>query len=231
MRCEARTPLNLAKEKLEVPTLLPGKVAGLSCISSDTKTHRWIWCWFAENWRSSAFRTLCQCVNLLDLSEKDNGVFENMAGIMDYGDGKLNGIYQFNTRYRKQEMCQAMNSVPCLPLVKKVFSQTFIESLLHLTRNMFLKNSVFASETWFSYVLLFGPLNSKVLVALAMMVFIYCWGCKSLQWTVPCLQIAFIEDVKLWFHVTNQSECLWVERQLSTPSVSEDHLEYRTVSL
>jgi hypothetical protein len=27
------------------------------------------------------------------------------GGIMDYGDGKLNGIYQFNTQYRKQEMC------------------------------------------------------------------------------------------------------------------------------
>ena len=32
-------------------------------------------------------------------------------GIMDYGDGKLDGVYQFNTRYRKQEMCRQMNSV------------------------------------------------------------------------------------------------------------------------
>ena len=31
-------------------------------------------------------------------------------GIMDYGDGRLNGVYQFNTRYRKQEMCRQMNS-------------------------------------------------------------------------------------------------------------------------
>jgi len=33
------------------------------------------------------------------------------GGIMDYGDGKLNGEYQFNTRYRKGEMCSVMNSV------------------------------------------------------------------------------------------------------------------------
>merc|ERR1712137_223665 len=31
------------------------------------------------------------------------------GGIMDYGDGKLNGEYQFNTKYRKNEMCQTMN--------------------------------------------------------------------------------------------------------------------------
>eukprot|EP00435_Cladocopium_sp_Y103_P013834 s1678_g3.t1 len=40
--------------------------------------------------------------------------FENgqgkTGGIMDYGDGKLDGVYQFNTRYRKQEMCRQMNS-------------------------------------------------------------------------------------------------------------------------
>eukprot|EP00913_Durusdinium_trenchii_P007285 g6847.t1 len=40
--------------------------------------------------------------------------FENgkgkTGGIMDYGDGKLGGVYQFNTRYRRQEMCQQMNS-------------------------------------------------------------------------------------------------------------------------
>lgn len=41
--------------------------------------------------------------------------FENgqgsTGGIMDYGDGRLNGIYQFNTRYRKGEMCNKMNRV------------------------------------------------------------------------------------------------------------------------
>lgn len=31
------------------------------------------------------------------------------GGLMDYGDGKLNGEYQFNTRYRKIEMCETMN--------------------------------------------------------------------------------------------------------------------------
>jgi hypothetical protein len=30
---------------------------------------------------------------------------------MDYGDGKLNGEYQFNTRYRKDQMCRTVNSV------------------------------------------------------------------------------------------------------------------------
>jgi len=29
----------------------------------------------------------------------------NTGGIMDYGDGKLNGIYQFHTKYRKEQMC------------------------------------------------------------------------------------------------------------------------------
>jgi hypothetical protein len=34
------------------------------------------------------------------------------GGIMDYGDGKLQGEYQFNTQYRKGQMCQVMaNSV------------------------------------------------------------------------------------------------------------------------
>merc|ERR1712187_592527 len=33
------------------------------------------------------------------------------GGIMDYGDGRLNGEYQFNTRYRKGEMCSTMNGV------------------------------------------------------------------------------------------------------------------------
>merc|ERR1719362_1169580 len=36
--------------------------------------------------------------------------FENgegrTGGIMDYGDGKLKGVYQFNTKYRKSEVCQ-----------------------------------------------------------------------------------------------------------------------------
>merc|ERR1712187_324011 len=33
------------------------------------------------------------------------------GGIMDYGDGRLNGEYQFNTRYRKDQMCRTMNGV------------------------------------------------------------------------------------------------------------------------
>merc|ERR1719203_1161992 len=34
------------------------------------------------------------------------------GGIMDYGDGKLDGYYQFNTKYRKTEMCaEAADSV------------------------------------------------------------------------------------------------------------------------
>jgi hypothetical protein len=32
------------------------------------------------------------------------------GGVMDYGNGKLNGHYQFNTKYRKQEMCNKMDS-------------------------------------------------------------------------------------------------------------------------
>merc|ERR1719253_1150133 len=31
------------------------------------------------------------------------------GGIMDYGDGKKNGVYQFNTKYRKKVMCAKMN--------------------------------------------------------------------------------------------------------------------------
>jgi len=31
------------------------------------------------------------------------------GGIMDYGNGKLNGHYQFNTRYRKKEICEYLN--------------------------------------------------------------------------------------------------------------------------
>ena len=33
------------------------------------------------------------------------------GGIMDYGDGKLNGEYQFNTRYRKSEMCRTVGRI------------------------------------------------------------------------------------------------------------------------
>jgi len=33
------------------------------------------------------------------------------GGIMDYGNGKLNGKYQFNTRYRKNQMCRTVNNV------------------------------------------------------------------------------------------------------------------------
>jgi len=33
------------------------------------------------------------------------------GGIMDYGDGKLNGVYQFNTRYRKTEVCNLLKRV------------------------------------------------------------------------------------------------------------------------
>lgn len=32
------------------------------------------------------------------------------GGIMDYGDGKLNGIYQFNTKYRRTEICRELSS-------------------------------------------------------------------------------------------------------------------------
>jgi len=32
------------------------------------------------------------------------------GGIMDYGDGLLNGVYQFNTKYRKTEMCARLTS-------------------------------------------------------------------------------------------------------------------------
>jgi hypothetical protein len=31
------------------------------------------------------------------------------GGLMDYGNGKLDGEYQFNTKYRKNEMCTTMN--------------------------------------------------------------------------------------------------------------------------
>lgn len=48
----------------------------------------------------------------MEHSEGEHG--RTGPGIMDYGDGKLNGIYQFNTRYRKQEMCRQMNSVAWL---------------------------------------------------------------------------------------------------------------------
>ena len=32
------------------------------------------------------------------------------GGIMDYGDGKLGGSYQFNTQYRKDQMCETINT-------------------------------------------------------------------------------------------------------------------------
>merc|ERR1712241_1071216 len=32
------------------------------------------------------------------------------GGIMDYADGKLNGVYQFNTKYRKAEMCNELST-------------------------------------------------------------------------------------------------------------------------
>jgi hypothetical protein len=39
------------------------------------------------------------------------------GGIMDYGDGKLNGEYQFNTQYRREEICStltgAINNLQC----------------------------------------------------------------------------------------------------------------------
>jgi len=33
------------------------------------------------------------------------------GGIMDYGDGKLDGVYQFNTRFRRQEMCKFFRDI------------------------------------------------------------------------------------------------------------------------
>mmetsp|Transcript_29668 Transcript_29668/g.55558 ORF Transcript_29668/g.55558 Transcript_29668/m.55558 type:complete len:571 (+) Transcript_29668:47-1759(+) len=33
------------------------------------------------------------------------------GGVMDYGDGKLNGHYQFNTKYRKNEICKHLSSI------------------------------------------------------------------------------------------------------------------------
>merc|ERR1719240_318870 len=32
------------------------------------------------------------------------------GGLMDYGDGRLNGVYQFNTKHRKAEMCALVDS-------------------------------------------------------------------------------------------------------------------------
>lgn len=31
------------------------------------------------------------------------------GGIMDYADGKLDGVYQFNTKYRKSQVCEFLN--------------------------------------------------------------------------------------------------------------------------
>lgn len=33
------------------------------------------------------------------------------GGIMDYGDGKLDGVYQFNTKYAKADVCKVVNSI------------------------------------------------------------------------------------------------------------------------
>jgi hypothetical protein len=40
----------------------------------------------------------------------EEGMYET-GGIMDYADGKLNGVYQFNTRYRKKEVCRYLARV------------------------------------------------------------------------------------------------------------------------
>merc|ERR1740123_252074 len=43
------------------------------------------------------------------------------GGIMDYGDGKLHGIYQFNTKYRKAEMCRELSTKK--PLCGSLFAK------------------------------------------------------------------------------------------------------------
>jgi hypothetical protein len=43
------------------------------------------------------------------------------GGIMDYGDGKLNGVYQFNTKYRKAEMCRELSTKK--PLCGNLFAK------------------------------------------------------------------------------------------------------------
>jgi len=48
--------------------------------------------------------------------EEGNG---KTGGIMDYGDGKLNGHYQFNTKYRKQEVCKHVNEITSCGNFKK----------------------------------------------------------------------------------------------------------------
>jgi hypothetical protein len=40
----------------------------------------------------------------------EEGMYKT-GGIMDYADGKLNGVYQFNTRYRKKEVCRYLARV------------------------------------------------------------------------------------------------------------------------
>ncbi len=32
------------------------------------------------------------------------------GGVMDYGDGKVGGYYQFNTKYRKKKVCETLNA-------------------------------------------------------------------------------------------------------------------------
>jgi len=41
------------------------------------------------------------------------------GGVMDYGDGKLNGHYQFNTKYRKNEICKHLRSINSCDRFKK----------------------------------------------------------------------------------------------------------------
>lgn len=33
------------------------------------------------------------------------------GGVMDYGDGKLNGVYQFNSKYRKEQVCSKLRNI------------------------------------------------------------------------------------------------------------------------
>lgn len=44
------------------------------------------------------------------------------GGIMDYGDGKLNGIYQFNSRFRQAPMCQLIASRKANPDTTQCFA-------------------------------------------------------------------------------------------------------------
>lgn len=44
------------------------------------------------------------------------------GGIMDYGDGKLNGIYQFNSRFRQARMCQIISAAKARPVTQQCFT-------------------------------------------------------------------------------------------------------------